>query len=241
MFGIGYAVRRLFPASATSPSSLDTASLLFEILQNAISALLVMPTEILSVRALTSSQSLPVGQPLQNLHHLTTEEERSHPLSNFFTPSRVAIFILPGLIRPLSSRALQYICANIFGADSETGLITYFVLQTLVECLTSAPLAVLADRLSLTSHSHGNDPSANASPEKQGAHASVVPLRPATYSGISDAVRGIVAEEGLSTLWRGFTFELAWNLLNLWMTPRDNEVKLAMGFRLLAARLGLVA
>lgn len=177
----------------------------------ALTTLVTLPFEILSVRALATPHAIPVISPVSNLRLLLTADERSHPFRCLYTPSRFLASFLPTLIAPLSALFILPQCLKLGDRD---GLLAFLAAQIALAIGVRTPLAVIAARLHAQRHGGTGAAIVHKKGEESATTDGVVHIRPTPYSNIFDCARTIVREEGWMALWRGWPLEAILALRN---------------------------
>ena len=205
---VGYGVLRVFPRAAPTLLIGPTAQLGWQVL----TTLATLPFEIFSVRVLASPHLVRITSPMSNLRLLLTADERSHPLSTLYTPSRFLASFLPTIIAPLSTLFLLPTLLDRLG--EQNGLIAYLISQVAIAGLIRTPLAVLAARLNAQRTGGTGGAIVHEKGEETASPEGVVQVRSKPYRNIWDAAKTIMAEEGWYSLWRGWPLEVALAIRN---------------------------
>ncbi|KAJ6623652.1 mitochondrial carrier domain-containing protein [Mycena sp. CBHHK59/15] len=183
-------------------------TMLWTILGFALSVLpvlLLIPMQIITNRAITTTHKLHPFAPKAALRVLLSPAERAHPLTLYLAPGVALAETLQGLILP-ALRLLRLVARPHLHL-STLPLLSAALPITLLAAALLTPLQVMATRLMLQRHGAAPDAEADTPP----AYADVMEFRgtqEAPYTGLLDCGRQIVREEGWRVLFRAYWITL---------------------------------
>ncbi|KAJ7510676.1 mitochondrial carrier domain-containing protein [Mycena galericulata] len=167
-----------------------------------ISALLIIPVQIIINRTITTPHKLAAFAPSAALRVLLSPAERAQPLRLYLTPGVALAQVLEGLVGPAIMVLYQLIGPSLWILHRLSGLaVSLSVIAVATVLLT--PLQVVATRLTLQRLGDAPDVLDAVAPP---AYEEVMEFRTqeAPYTGLLDCGKQIVSEEGLRVLFRAW-------------------------------------
>ncbi|KAJ7853562.1 mitochondrial carrier [Mycena olivaceomarginata] len=173
-----------------------------------IPALLVIPMQIITNRAITTPHKLSAFAPKAALHLLLSPAERAHPWKLYFAPGVGLSEFLQGLVSPTLALLLRFVPGLYLSHRLPVLLASLPVIALMTLLLT--PLQVMGARLTLQrlDAAASADDALDAAPPAYGEEVMEFRTQQAPYTGLLDCGRQMVEEEGWRALLR------AW-----WVTP----------------------
>lgn len=159
--------------------------------------LVTLPLQVANARLLASSSHFPASSPLANIRALFTRAERNNPLKTLFTPSNVAVILLPEIVSGLGILGLTRLV-------SSSPIKQRWLVKTVGQMALSLLIAVPFDVLSLRLFARPAQAAGIDEKSLQSFRETSVELRPQQYTGLADCAEKTVQEEGWGTLFRAW-------------------------------------
>jgi len=197
-----------------------------------IPGLLIFPLQIVANRAITTPHKLGSFAPSAALRVLLSPAERAQPLRLYLTPGVAFATLLEGLLGPFTILIDRLLGTGIFLQHHTLSLVGATVVTTLVATLFLTPLEVVATRLTLQ-RLGDEDTSVPSTVDESEFIALVEPVvdvrgvQEKRYTGLIDAGRAIVREEGVKVLFRAWwltTLLLVGPVIGAVLVPAKVEV-----------------
>ncbi|KAJ7612719.1 mitochondrial carrier [Roridomyces roridus] len=197
-----------------------------------IPGLLIFPFQIVANRAITTPHKLASFAPSAALRVLLSPAERAQPLRLYLTPGVAFATLLEGLLGPFTILIDRLLGTGIFLQHHTLSLVGATVVTTLVATLFLTPLKVVATRLTLQ-RLGDEDTSVPSTVDESEFIALVEPVvdvrgvQEKRYTGLIDAGRAIVREEGVKVLFRAWwltTLLLVGPVIGAVLVPAKVEV-----------------
>lgn len=181
----------------------------------ALSTLLSLPLDLLSVRAMISETTkgpcdLSSALTLENPRRLLTSDELSNPFGNLYTTSRLLALFIPdvamGLVEIFESNCWR------LGVN---GRLAYIAARCLTEIIVIIPFDVLLNRLmaGASDGTYSTQVLVRVGILGYGKDNNTLQKRSAPYKNLLDCATSIVNEEGWSALLRGWQFGVIGELI----------------------------
>ncbi|KAF8194064.1 hypothetical protein K438DRAFT_1969354 [Mycena galopus ATCC 62051] len=173
-----------------------------------IPAILIIPMQIITNRAITTPHKLSTFAPKAALQLLLSPAERLHPWKLYFAPGVGLSELLQGLVSPTLS-LLFYFVPGLYLSHRLPVLFASLPIIALMTLMLT-PLQVMGARLTLQRLDASSDVASDAAsaPPAHGEEVMEFRTQQAPYTGLIDCGRQMVEEEGWRALLR------AW-----WVTP----------------------